>query len=456
MKWIFCLLFLFNFSLNAQDKFIEAEGKFWANDDDNPVFIKNQLLHQGFIEVLSIELKNIGLDAQLFWQKFDQSFETSFRSQEEELAKKHGMNVKGKIEISEEKKKAYNEELRKIKLENKRNFGALEKLIRSFAVKKMTRSPQYPQSRFISIEAKVDRAALNRLYYKYTSDKQNRAFDNLYIFVDYQIKNLTWTDLGVDNKNNLVDVVNESWTKWLEQNKPENVQKLIMLNDSSIKDLDQYLAIPADELSMRKDTNYSKSLAFLCYVEMDGGGKRVASNDLNIKYKFAIVLYDLSTNSVVARSDFVTSEKSYPQEMKNQMSNLVVNYLYRIPLDDFTQIIGKIRESSIQYNLKKLTIAGTSNILDIIDFQKYLADQSVKLRLKSQLFSLNKDKTDLVVFYQGDDTILSSHLTDLKQKSKNDGFEFVFINQSSPFDIKLMPRLKRSSKNESDKEREDS
>jgi hypothetical protein len=119
-------------------------------------------------------------------------------------------------------------------------------------------------------------------------------------------------------------------------------------------------------------------------------------------------------------------------------------------------IIGKIRESSIQYNLKKLTIAGTSNILDIIDFQKYLADQSVKLRLKSQLFSLNKDKTDLVVFYQGDDTILSSHLTDLKQKSKNDGFEFVFIKQSSPFDIKLMPRLKRSSKNESDKEREDS
>jgi hypothetical protein len=456
MKWFFVFLFLFNLTVMAQEKFIEAEGKFWANDEDNPVFVKNQLLHQGFVEALTIELKNIGLDAQLFWQKFDQSFETSFRPQEEELAKKHGMNVKGKVEITEDKKKAYNDELRKLKLEKKRNFGSLAKLIRSFAIKKMSRSPQYPQSRFISLEAKVDRAALNRLYYKYTSEKQNRTFDHMYIYVDYQVKNLTWTDLGVENKSKLVDVVNESWAKWLEQNKPENVQKVVMLNDSSVKDLDQYLAIAADELSVRKDSNYSQSLALLCYVEMDGSAQKMANSDMNIKYKLATVLYDLSTNSVVSRSDFAISEKSYPIDVKNQMSNLVVNYLYRIPLDDFTKIIGKIRESSLQYNLQKITVRGAGNISDIIGFQKYLADQSIKLRLKSQLFAMNQDKTDLVVFYQGDDTILSSHLTDLKQKSKNDGFEFEFLNQSSPFDIKLMPRLKRANNDEPAKENEDS
>jgi len=110
---------------------------------------------------------------------------------------------------------------------------------------------------------------------------------------------------------------------------------------------------------------------------------------------------------VVSKSDFAISDKTYPLDAKNQMSDLVVNYLYRIPLDDFTRIIGKIRESSLHYNLQKITVRGAGNISDILSFQKYLADQSIKLRLKSQLFAMNQDKTDLVVFYQGDDTILA-------------------------------------------------
>jgi hypothetical protein len=176
------------------------------------------------------------------------------------------------------------------------------------------------------------------------------------------------------------------------------------------------------------------------------GGDQVAvdARDLVIKYKLAIVLYDLSTNSVVSKSDFTISEKSYPQDVKNQMSNLVVNFLYRIPLDDFSKLMSRIRDSSLQHNLQKLSISGHGNVSDVLAFQKYLSDQSIKLRLKSQIFSINQDKTELVVFYQGNDTILAGHLTDLKEKSKNDGFEFKFLNNSGPFDIKLMPRLKRA------------
>ena len=76
MKLIFILLFSFQLSW-AQDM-LSGRGKFSAQDDDNQSFIRTELITSAIFDVADKQLKNLNLDAKLFWERFEERFNDHF------------------------------------------------------------------------------------------------------------------------------------------------------------------------------------------------------------------------------------------------------------------------------------------------------------------------------------------------------------------------------------------
>ena len=438
---LFLLLFLFITSITyAQDKYIESQGRFWSKEDDSLVFIKNQLLYNAFVEALTKEMQAMGLDHVKFWEKYNQKFDESFKPRAEELAKKYGLISEDQVEqpsISADKKDQYQEELRRVKLEKKRLFGNLSTLIRSFAIKKMSRSPQHPQSRYILVESKIDRVALNKLYYQYMREQQSREFTHLYLIFDYELENASWSELGVDSQNKFTDVVNDAWMKWFEQNLPSNIKKLVHLKNNEVKDFQQHLNIEVSDLSLQVSSRFVNSLAFKVTTKIE----KKLDNDAEknqFNYTLGLVLYDLSTNRVLYKSDIKNKIKEFPVSVQDQLAHLMANYLYRLPFSDFSRITSKVKQANPPKSIQRLVFKNFKNVNQLLSFNQLLNDNGLKLRLSTQLSQMEANNALIIAYYQGDETSLSNLLGDvrllavkqgifLKADSLNSAFDFTFV-----------------------------
>ena len=157
VKIFFPLLFCFSVAA-ASLSHVEGEGRFYSNDGDSIAFVKKQLLYQAYRDIFSKELQAMNLDHELFWKKYDGKFEEYFNPIHEGLKTKYKIskNYKGN-------NPSFEVALRRKRLVLKSKFGRLNRAIRSYSEKKMSRSTQMPNSRYINVTAKVSRKVLNNI-----------------------------------------------------------------------------------------------------------------------------------------------------------------------------------------------------------------------------------------------------------------------------------------------------
>lgn len=438
-NFILLILMTFSFHLVAADRYINAEGRFWAKDDDNLVFVKNQLLYNAFVEVISKELKAANLDAESFWQKYDQKFNESFKSTEEKLAKKYGLTGdEANQDISQPKKEEYLQELRRVKLEKKRNYGSIQKLIRSFAIKKMSRSPQYPQSRFISIEAKVDKVSLNKVYYRFMREKQNVSFESMYLYFDYNLKDASWSDLGVDSKATFVNVVNDSWEKWFQDNRPSNVKDVYLLSEAESKELDRHFSIAKDLLGAQVNSKFRDSIALIVRINISKKSGRADLKTTVFGYDIGLALYDLSTNTILDKADINGGEKTYGAEVSSDLSNLIANYLYRVPLSEFGQLAKKVADVQPPSQIRKISLSSFKNMEQVFRFGDFLEENGVKLRLKTELGEFSANESTLIVYFNGDETNLINYINSIKSQLNNTDMSFDIPDANNPLGLSFV------------------
>ena len=146
----------------ASNSSIDGEGRFYAKDDDSLSFIKSQLLHSAFSDVISKELKFLGLDSAQFWKSYDEKFESYFTPIKEQMQKKYGINDKPTLDA----KKKFNQRHRLKRLGLKSKYGRLDRAVTSYSIKKMTRSPQIPNSRYINVVLKLTESCSRKSTFK--------------------------------------------------------------------------------------------------------------------------------------------------------------------------------------------------------------------------------------------------------------------------------------------------
>ena len=199
-KFVRCFILLnclvtMSFAALSAEKFVSGEGRFFAQDEDSLSFVKKQLLYSAFRDVLSKEMSAIGLDSGTFWTAYDQKFDNYFEPIKQKL--KNTYKIVDGEEVSEKQKEAYQKKLRRKKLTLMAKYGRLGRAITSYSIKKMTRSTQMANSRYLNLQAKVNRKLLSSLFRKFTLSSERRRYKKLYLTVNFSLEDMSWVDLGV-------------------------------------------------------------------------------------------------------------------------------------------------------------------------------------------------------------------------------------------------------------------
>jgi hypothetical protein len=453
------LLCLFSLSVFAKNNYVKGEGHFYAERGDSLAFIKKQLMTQGFKSVITKELESMGFSANEFWEKYEQKFkEEKMTEIKEKLDKRFGIWVDLEAEkntdasepvevktLTKQQQQDYDKKLRYKLLISKRNYGNIERVIRSFSVKKISRSPQNPQSRYISLEAKVDRVYLSKIYYEFMREQKPKEVAKLFLFPEYHLKNTRWSDLGVKIKSDFTSAVNSSWKKWLEDNKVENIEDVEIVELDDAKAIFAHFNLPEEQLTTQANSKFKDSLVLKVDLWIEKISHHEIFREYEFKFKSEIVLIDLMTNKVLFKSDIPKDEKVYRDINYDNLKNAVANYVYRIPLGKFTSMKKAVSKASKVDSVQRVTIENFKNIDEVFSFIELLKNKGIKLRINPVLKSFDDSKADIIVFYQGGGSTLEKFILGLKNFTGSQSYDFDFYPEQN-YRVKLIRKKIRRSK----------
>ncbi len=444
-KLLFIVILLTPFAF-TKDDLVKGEGHFWAEEGDSINFVKKQLLYQSYKNIISKELKAMGLDQKAFWDKYEERFkEEKLELIKTSLDKKFGLYIepnakKTELEqkqLSKKERKKYDEQLREKTLVAQRQFGDLDRVIRSFSINKLSRSPQNPKSRFISISAKVDRVYLSKVYYNFMSEQKPKEVSRLYIYTDFELINTSWADLGVSIKSDFTGALDESWQKWFINNKVSHLNEVEILGTDGKKEFALHFNSPYEETIKNLSGIFKDSLVLRLNLKIE----KVAHHDIFREYEFVfsgdIVLFDLLMNQAIYKEQLEKQSKTYRNINYDQLKNALANYVYRIPLGKFTEMKSSFSEASKVDSAKIVTVESFKNIDEIFDFISLLKNKGIRIKVNPVLHSFNSSKAEILLFYQGGAETLESFINSLEGYSKRQKFGFEFYPEQN-YRIKLI------------------
>ncbi|MBL6991225.1 MAG: hypothetical protein ISR65_15685 [Bacteriovoracaceae bacterium] len=424
------------------DSFLRGKGRFLSVEGDALSFIKKQLLYKAFRNVIDKKLKLHGLDNKLFWQNFDTSFEAYMAPIE--------INMKERFEEKFGKKYGvkFNKALRLKKLKLKSTFKNITRVISSYSIKKMGRSLQYPNSRYINIIAKVDSKLLNKLYYRLlASPEQNRYFSKMYIQAEFQINNMDWTDLGVEASEDLTSVVKEHWKKWAQENLSMYIGEVIV-TDQKIEQLTQNYAdlqeksyFFNDQNSLEEDSNGVDTL----WLKVDIKVEKLASNQLLQTRDFAIsggfFLLDFSTSKIVAHDDFKPRVHKYSTLNLHKLSSNVASEMYRLPLLALSPLKTKLGLLPIDLSNTEIFVENMKNIYDTDLLNTLMQTKGAHIRCHTSVVKYNMNQAKINLTYRGSSEDLHKFLLSLDGLKLDDSRRLTF--NPDTFSISLEKTAKK-------------
>ena len=419
MKWILPLLLMMSFA-NAAD-FIRGEGRFVSEPSDGHEFVKSQLLYEGFSDILSKEMRNLGLNKDLFWQKYNEQLEKNYTVITNSLLGE----MKIDAESSSKQKKEYQEKLRRRKLDFKEKFGRLQSAISRFVIKKISRSSKYPNSRYIRVEGTVDSKTLNKIYYKFVAGSRKSQYGNLFLNVDYQLIGTTFSELGIENDNDFSEVISKKWIEWLEKNKPNNIANVVELSDSQKSRLRDYQKLKTEDMLSNTPEMFVNSLLLDIQISVVREKLDKRKNEYTFKYVGSGFIKDLQSNHIIDTFDFDEQVKKYLVTPEVFLANVIVNHVYGMAIGSFPQIVSTVKGISNITSVNRIVVENYPNINTILELAELMENRGVRYGLKAQVESISKDRAEIIVHLDGEKTDVKSLLSTLKSAKKDLNYDLI-------------------------------
>lgn len=427
----------------AKDGYVSGDGRFYAQDEDSLSFVKQQLLSSAFRDILGKELKSMGLNAELFWQKYDLQFDEYFAPIHDQLKADYGVKEDG--DISAKKRDEYEKELRKKRLVLKSKFGRLDRAVSSYSIQKMSRSTQMANSRYLALQAKINRKMLSEIYLQFTREGEARHFKKIYLSVKFNLKDLSWNDVGVDVETDFTEVVQEHWKKWFEEKFQGVVDSIVLTDESTERELTEFLKIPSEATQMLqgqevigRDSNFSNSLWVKINIDLnkehDHGLLR--EREFGIDGDFLIV--DLKNNKVLSHYDFIKEERKFSVEDRHKLSSNMASLVYQIPLPNFEKFKADLLGATAPSQRIYLDVEGANTITDIFDFTSILNNKGVSYQFEVEVESFSKGVAKVAVDFKGQGNEIIEFLKSLDGARVNNDKIIDFGKEKNPFSLQLI------------------
>ncbi len=434
MKKISILLIALGVLSSAFAKdFTRGRGKFKASDDDSYEFIKKQLVHEGFKDIITKELTALGLSPDLFWQKYNESLNSSFAAIENDL--------KIKYKIDENKSRSnldnYERELRRKKLLKERSFGGLNNIIPRWVVKKITRSQQYPRNRYIQLEGDVDKTKLNQIYYSFVKGKQSLSEGTLYVKVSFELKGFTYTDIGIDNERAFDGVITKKWLEWFLINKPVNISNVVLVEGNTAQDLKNFQSLPTTEMLSNIPEKFRNSLLLDLNLRVILNDSNPELNIYEYDYYGQGYLKNLQSNTVVDTYKMLPETKEYRLSKSSNLANIIANHVYSLAKGYFPKVTSSIKNITPVSSVQRVSLKDFKSVSKLHDLLAMVNDQGVRYSLRTEIESIAQGQADVIFFYDGKLDQIKGLLNQVKVEAAKNGLAFEVVDTAEELGIKF-------------------
>ena len=434
-KFFILISVLISFSVVAER--ISGEGRFYAVEDDSVKFIKKQLLSSAYRDIISQEMQAMGLDHEFFWKNYDQKFDDYFAPIQESLKKKYA-NEEG--EVLENRREDYQKALRVKRLTLKANFGRLSRVISSYSVKKMSRSTQMANSRYIVVSAKVDRKELTKIFDRFTKVNNVRHFKTLYVGVNFVLNSLSWSDLGVDVETDFTKVVVEHWIRKLEEVLDASVEQIVFADKAKVETIQAELNRPGEGGSsvFSSFQTVDNELWLMGEVMVALGENNTLLEKRGYSFSGGVLLYDLNKKERLGHFDFVPEKTSFSTRDKHQLSSHLASLVYRLPLVFFQDVKKTLSRLRADKQVGLIEVAGVKNLSEAYHFAGLLEKKGVIYGITPQIKKVDIKKTQLLISYNGKKEALSDFLRSLNGQKVGGRYEVKLPDEKNPFSFTMI------------------
>lgn len=434
------------FSFQATAKFIEGEGKFLSKDQDSVSFIKKQLLSNAFKKVIDSQIREMGLDSVTFWNNYNSKFDEHFSAIRQSITEKYEVEEDGVKKIPANKKEKFEKELRYKRLVAKAKFGRLSRSIKSYSIKKISKSIRMPNSHYINVNAQVNRKKLTDIYYKFIGVSRFRTFRKLFVDVKYNLVNTNWIELGVETEGDFVNVVNDHWQQKLGKSTGTLfTDGVVVVDDSTRSLITERLKQPVDLLRSSNaalidgdESGLSDSLYLNIEVKIEKERADAGLKKLELKFAGGLTLTDLKDKSLVTYLDFIPEKSNFKIMDNHTLSSNIASLVYRLPMSKISKMRKIVEENVKNKNSFEVVIRDTKNVNEAFIFAKKLKEKGLLYYFNPQVKQLVGNEVKILVEYSGVKDraldilgkMISEELSENRIVKRNSELPFVFNIES--------------------------
>lgn len=419
-KILLVLLSVVALQLQASD-FIKGEGTFLEGEGDSYKFVKSQLLYEGTKSILSKELDNLGLQKDIFWEKYNEKLQVEIDRINESLKERYKITP----ESPQVDRQKYTQALRKKRLNLRRKMYNITNLLPKFVIKKISRSQKNPKFRYIRLEGTVNSTKLTKLYYDLVRGRKASDYGSLFINVNYHLKNLTYSDLGIENINDFEGEIGQNWLEWFSKNKPSNIANAEILKGDKKDRLDEYFRLPSETMLDNIPEIFVNSLILDIEVNIN---KKVSDKRIGqhlFEFTGAAYLKDIQSNIVLKSFRFKKTEKSIRIVEGMNLANILANNVYQMAIGYFPNINQNIKNIVPISSVQSLHLTEFKNTNQIDSLISLIETKGLKLSVKTKLESITPERAKIVLFYDGEIDKLKTFLDSIKSAKKDLSFELI-------------------------------
>ena len=416
---LFCLLLI---SFNAfSAKFLKGEGTFIAQDGDGYEFVKEQLIHEAIKSILTKELEALGLNSNLFWEKYNERLNSDNEKLEESLKLKFNITEGS----SNSQVEAFKRSLRTKKYEKRKTYRKLDKMLSKYSIKKLSRSQKNPNYRTIRMEGTVNSALLTKEYYNLIRGKSQSDYGSLFIYPQFNLKGISYSEMGIENENDFEGEISKNWLKWFAANKPQNIANTELIDTEKEQILNDFLKVPSENTLLQVPEVFSHSLLIEVEVNIEKVKYVKKMNTYYFEYGGEAFLRDLQSNLVIGTYKFSKEEKTYKLKEDSNLANLIANHVYQMARGSFHGMIKSVKELTPISTIQKIELSNFKSTSRVNDFINLVEERGVRYSAKLRYNFLNKEKVSLLLYFDGTVIDVKTYFEGLRSAKKDLFFEVV-------------------------------
>jgi hypothetical protein len=485
-------LILFSFDAWAQ---VEGQGRFQALEEDSVTFVRNQLIASATRDVVTKELKAMGLDADGFWARLNQRFELAFASVHDELKEKH--RLVDAENVTARQREAFEREVRARRLNMQANFGGLARAISSYSIRSQSRSTQGGALRFMTIQARVDRRVLNSIYSDFMREGRARYFQSLIMTLDFELREASWSDLGVTVSGDLTKVLENHWSGILRGRLNRQVGTVVVADAELKQRVEQYLRIPREvseslamgttnleidtleftpevgdsdetptELVVQQEgitadkeeqksakaadlSRFGDSLLLQVRVSVTKTEEDESAQTRSFLYQGELLLIDLRDQTVLASFEFPREEHGYQTHDTHQLSSSIATQIARMPSGEFERYARVLSGVRSDRAIVRLKLQEMTSIQDFYAFTELLMQKGVTAEFTPRLVTFSGREAQIDLDYKGDPLRMMDILRGLDSEVLTNQAMVMGLNSDRPYEFRLFTPISEPTEGES-------